>query len=293
MDQFDKKLIETLKSLRNDPDFGAALDFEGIHRRAMVRHGFAIDGAKTRYTFRDYIETYTWQLTHTLLKPMAATLAVFLFAVMGSVTMAGAGGGPPGCPPPRLYPVKLAIEKTQLALSVDADARAALRVEFASRRLEEMVELAANVSSSDRVQLAADRFKNEVASIQVELMASSDTAQFAKSLGRKVDIYSSTVASTSDDLPKEVLGEVEEILEETKEQVVEVIITAHESEQDPETAHELDDALAQEIETVFATYGVAASEAMATAEALRAEGLYRRAFQVLKDFTFELELQNE
>jgi predicted phage gp36 major capsid-like protein len=166
-------------------------------------------------------------------------------------------------------------------------------VEFASRRLEEMVELAANVSSSDRVQLAADRFKNEVASIQVELMASSDTAQFAKSLGRKVDIYSSTVASTSDDLPKEVLGEVEEILEETKEQVVEVIITAHESEQDPETAHELDDALAQEIETVFATYGVAASEAMATAEALRAEGLYRRAFQVLKDFTFELELQNE
>lgn len=291
MDQIDKKLIETLKSLRNDPDFGASLDFEGIHRRAMVRNGFDPDCAKTRYTFRDYVETTLWQLSHTMLKPMAASLALFVFAVVGSVSVVGAAAH--ALPGDNLYPVKLGIEKAQLTLAVDAQTRAQLRVEFASRRLEEMVEIAAQGSNSatGSVQLAADRFKNEVVGIQEELSTSGDTTAFAKSVGRKVEVYSSTVASTGDDLPEEVLGQVEEILEETKEQVVEVIITAHEADQDEESAHELDIALAQEIEAVVVTYGEAASEAVATAESLRLEGLYRRAFQVLKDFVFEAELK--
>lgn len=294
MDQFDKKLIESLKSLRNDPDFGASLDIGGIHRRAMLRNGFDLDCAKTRYTFRDYVETYLWQFTHTMLKPAAAALAVFVFAVAGSISVAGASFQ--ALPGNSLYSVKLGIEKAQLALAVDADARAQLRVEFASRRLEEMVEVAATSKStgSGNVQLAADRFRSEVANIQQELTtegATQSQTAFAKSVGRKVEAYSSTVASTGDDLPEEVLGEVEEILEETKEQVVQVIITAHESEQDEDSAHELDVALAQEIEQVLVTYGEAASEAVATAEALRAEGLYRRAFQVLKDFIFEAELK--
>ena len=49
--------------------------------------------------------------------------------------------------------------------------------------------------------------------------------------------------------------------------------------------------LDKEIENVNVLYGGKAAEAIATAEALRSEGLYRRAFQVLKDFTFEAELQ--
>ena len=50
MDQVDKKLIETLKSLRNDADFGASLDFDGIHRRAMLRNGFDPDATKVTYS---------------------------------------------------------------------------------------------------------------------------------------------------------------------------------------------------------------------------------------------------
>lgn len=296
MDQFDKKLIESLKSLRNDPDFGASLDFEGIHNRAMLRNGFDLDCAKTHYTFRDYVETYLWQFTHTMLKPAAAALAVFVFAVAGSISVAGASFQ--ALPGESLYSVKLGIEKAQLALAVDADARAQLRVEFASRRLEEMVELAAtsDTTGSGSIQLAADRFKSEVTNIQQDLTSdgtSQSQTEFAKSVGRKVEAYSSTVASTGDDLPEEVLGEVEEILEETKEQVVQVIITAHESEQDEDNAHELDVALDSEIQSVVSQYGIAASSAVDTAQALRVEGSYRRAFQVLKDFVFEAELKQE
>ncbi len=293
MDQLDKKLIETLKSLRNDSDFGASLDVEGIHRRAMLRNGFDPDAAKVRYTLRDYIETSLWTFTHSMLKPMAAVTAVFVFAVAGSISVVGAAAQ--ALPGDQLYAVKVGIEKVQLALALDDVSRAQLKVEFTSRRLEEMVALAAGVNAqTDSVQLAVNRFKTEVAGIQEELSVdgTSQTA-FAKTVGRKVEVYSSTVASTGDDLSEEVLGEVEEILEETKEQVVEVIITAHEEDQDEENAHELDVALDQEIESLNVLYGEAASEAIATAEALRAEGLYRRAFQVLKDFAFETGLQKE
>ena len=296
MDTFDKKLIKTLKSLRNDSDFGASLDFENIHRRAMLRNGFDVDCANVQYTLRDYVETYLWQFTHTMLKPAAAALAVFVFAIAGSISVAGASFQ--ALPGDRLYQVKLGIEKAQLALAVDADARAQLRVEFASRRLEEMVKIAAASTSTESgsVQLAANRFKKEVVNIQQELSSEGTTqsqTEFAKSVGRKVDVYSSTVASTGNDLPEEVLGEVEEILEETKEQVVEVIITAHETEQDEENAHELDVALDAQIQSLVSQYGDSASGAVATAQALREEGLYRRAFQVLKDFTFEAELKIE
>ncbi|HLD20716.1 MAG TPA: DUF5667 domain-containing protein [Patescibacteria group bacterium] len=290
MDQVEKKIIETLKSLRNDPDFGASLDYEGIHRRSMLRNGFDVDAAKTSYTLRDYVETYLWQFTHSMLKPMAAVMAVFVFAVAGSISVVGASGQ--ALPGDQLYAVKVGVEKVQLALAIDAQARSQLRVEFASRRLEEMVQLAAQVNSSESgsVQLAANRFKTEVTNIQQELSGEGQT-EFAKTVGRKVEVYSSTVTSSSADLPDEVLGEVEEILEETKDQVVEVIITSHEALQDEDSAHELDSALDAEIQSAVTLYGDAVSEAVATAEALRAEGLYRRAFQVLKDFTFEMELK--
>ena len=290
MDQVEKKIIETLKSLRNDPDFGASLDYEGIHRRSMLRNGFDVDAAKTSYTLRDYVETYLWQFTHSMLKPMAAVMAVFVFAGAGSISVVGASGQ--ALPGDQLYAVKVGVEKVQLALAIDAQARSQLRVEFASRRLEEMVQLAAQVNSSESgsVQLAANRFKTEVTNIQQELSGEGQT-EFAKTVGRKVEVYSSTVTSSSADLPDEVLGEVEEILEETKDQVVEVIITSHEALQDEDSAHELDSALDAEIQSAVTLYGDAVSEAVATAEALRAEGLYRRAFQVLKDFAFEAELQ--
>jgi hypothetical protein len=291
MDQIDKQLIETLKSLRNDSDFGASLDFDGIHRRAMLRNGFDPEATKTVYSWRDYLETYMWVFTHSMLKPMVAAAAVFIFTVAGSISLAGAAGR--ALPGEQLYSMKIGIEKAQLALAIDDQARAQLRVEFAGRRLEEMVVLAAQIEvESQTVQIAANRFKTEVANIQEELSTgasapSGSQTEFAKSVGRKVEVYSSTVASSGNDLPETVLGEVEEILEETKEQVVEVIITAHESEQDEDNAHELDVALDAEIEKVVSAYGDLSMEAVATAEALRAEGLYRRAFQVLKDFIFE------
>ncbi|MBI4592279.1 hypothetical protein HY733_02415 [Candidatus Uhrbacteria bacterium] len=286
----EKEVIKLLQGLKDDPVMGGNFDFQKSWSKFAKRYGFNPTVQETHYSFRDYVETYLWQFTHSMLKPMAAVMAVFMFTVAGSISVVGAASQ--ALPGDQLYAVKIGVEKVQLALAADAQARSQLRVEFASRRLEEMVQLAAQVKSSEfgSVQLAADRFKTEVTNIQQELSGEGQT-EFAKTVGRKVEVYSSTVTSSSADIPEEVLGEVEEILEETKDQAVEVIITAHEASQGEDNASELDAALDAEIQSVVDQYGDAASEAVTTAEALRAEGLYRRAFQVLKDFVFEAELQ--
>ena len=121
-----------------------------------------------------------------------------------------------------------------------------------------------------------------------EIFGVSQT-ELAKSVGQKVDVYSSTVAATSPEISQEVLGEVEDILQETKDQVVEVIITAHEQEQDVESARELDATFEKEVASIQLQYGSVSESSIETAQALRLEGSYRRAFQVLKEFVYSQE----
>ena len=284
MDKIDRKIIETIKSLKNDPDFGGGLDFDGIHKLALARCGFNPNPTWSAYTWRDYLETYTWEFTHTMLRPLGAAVAIFVFAIIGWVSMANASVR--ALPGDTLYPVKLSMEKASLVLAFSADGRANLKVEFIGRRLEEMVEVAALRNSSPQtVQLAVERFKAEVSTIKNELesnqtVTETTKTELAKAVGRKTGAYSSTVASGAPELSREV----DEILDETKEQAVEVVITANEEEQTDENAQELARALDNEIGELEDAYGQDAEEAIKTAKALQEQGNYRRAFQVLKEF---------
>ncbi len=294
MDKLDRQIIDTLKSLKDDPAFGGGYDFAATHKQALLKNGFSLPASSHQYTWRDYLETYTWEFTHSMLRPLGAAVAVFVFAITGFISVANASGR--ALPGDELYGVKLGIEKAQLALAFSADSRANLQVEFASRRLEEMVELAATLhqDAPETVQVAVDRFKSEVSTIKAELQEQTGTqeskTELAKAVGRKTEAYSSTVASTSTELSPEVRTEVSEIIEQTKDQAVEVIITAHEQTPDEETEHELALALETEIADMKLQFGDASAEPVEAALALQAEGNYRRAFQVLKEFALVHEL---
>ncbi|MBI5793584.1 hypothetical protein HZA87_00650 [Candidatus Uhrbacteria bacterium] len=289
MDKIEREIIEALKSLKDDPAYGGGFDFAATHAKALKRNGFNSDVASRQYTWRDYLETYTWQFTHSMLRPLGAAVAIFVFAITGFISVANASSR--ALPGDELYSVKLGIEKVQLALAFRADSRANLQVEFASRRLEEMVEVSAllHENTPETVQVAVDRFKSEVTSIKEELQEETGTqekkTELAKAVGRKTEAYSSAVASSAGDLSPEVRGEVTEIIEETKDQAVEVIITAHEETPDEDTERELSLALEDEIENVKRQFAGASAQAVENALALQAEGNYRRAFQVLKEFT--------
>ena len=287
MDKLDRQIIQALESLKDDPSFGGGFDFAATHKQALLRNGFSVDGASRHYTWRDYLETYTWEFTHTMLRPLGAAVAVFIFAITGFISVANASGR--ALPGDELYPVKMTIEKPHLALAFNADARANLQVEFASRRLHEMVVLAASaqVDAPESVQLAVDRFKSEVTTIKEELQEETGAQQkkeLAKALGRQAEVYSSTVASSTTELSAEVRADVEEVIQQTQEQAVEVIITAHEEVQDADTERELALTLESEIAEVKLAFGDASALSIEAALALQAEGNYRRAFQVLKEF---------
>lgn len=284
----EKDFIKLLQSFKDEPELGGGFDFKKSWQRFAKEYGFNQEIRETTYTWRDYLETYLWQFTHSMLRPLGAAVAVFVFAITGWVSIANASMG--AIPGDQLYGVKLSIERAQLVLAFGANQRANLQVEFASRRLAEMVELSATKQQTpETVHLAVERFKSEVTTINEELKEESETQnkqkkELAKAVGRQAAVYSSTVASTSNELSPEVRVEVEEIIEAAKDQAVEVIITAHEADQDEETARELAYALEEEVKRVQAEFGDLANLSVETALALQAEGNYRRAFQVLKEF---------
>ncbi|MFA4846013.1 MAG: DUF5667 domain-containing protein, partial [Patescibacteria group bacterium] len=186
MDKIERQIIEAIKSLKNDPAYGGGFDFAATHAKALKRNGFDSDVASHQYTWRDYLETYTWNFTHSILRPLGAAMAIFVFAITGFISVANASGR--ALPGDELYPVKMTIEKAQLALAFRADSRANLQVEFASRRLHEMVELAATAQENapESVELAVERFKNEVTTIKEELQqerGAEEKKELAKAVG--------------------------------------------------------------------------------------------------------------
>lgn len=288
----EKELTTLLASLKDDQRAGGEFDFGTSWKRVASEIGLSETVETPSYTARDYIEYYMWQLSHAMLKPIAASAAVFAFAIIGWVSVANASLMT--LPGDRLYSVKLSMERAQLALALNDAQRADLRVEFASRRLEEMVQASAkSQDTTETVQLAVDRFKTEVSNIQEVLHQESTQTDIARTVGRNVEVYSSAVAASGTDLSEEVKGEVEELLEETQEQVVEVIITAHEQTQSDEDAQDLSETLNKQINALEAEYGAAATDAIVTAKALEAESQYRRAFQVLKDFIVSQQIVEE
>ncbi|MEK7615455.1 MAG: hypothetical protein AAB431_03680, partial [Patescibacteria group bacterium] len=180
--------------------------------------------------------------------------------------------------------------------------KAKLQVEFTSRRLEEMVELAATTYQQDpsAVRLAVNQFKVDVQTIQKDLQvktATSTQTELAKQVGRKTQTYKSTVASSSTNLSAEVKKEVKEvqkILDETKADAVQVIITAHETTNDETVTVELKNTFEKELADLRAQELTAAQKVkLDTATTLERDGSYRRAFEVLKEVQLELNLKTE
>lgn len=287
---FDPELEQLLRSMKNDPAFGGSFDSKKSWEQVAKYCGFPKDISDITHTWRDYLEFYFWEFSHQMFKPLAAVSIFVMLFVSGWIGAANASLG--SIPGNRLYPIKIGMEKVQLALATSGSQRAQLRTEFANRRLEEMVEIAASSKQSDSIKLAdaVDRFKQDVSEMKNDLSNSQDTSpqttELAKAVGRKADVYASTVKASSPTLSKDVqqkVKEVDEIISQTKEQAVEVMVTAHEQVQTEDNTHELE----MTFEKAFAHAQTIAEPSeqvkLKQASDLQKQGVYRRAFQVLKE----------
>lgn len=247
------------------------------------------------FSVREYLDYTIGYTAHFVMKPVAISLATFVLIISGGLGVTNASFG--SLPGDAMYSVKLSMESLQLSLATDDMQRAKLQVEFAGRRLEEMTELAARSGDQvSNIQYAMNQFREETQAIQDEL--TPDSTDLAREVSRKVEIYTSTV-SASPDLKTEPVGvEVQEIIDETQNQAVEVFLSTHESTQDAESAKELDytfdqkyQVLAGKVEIMtpdqtnafFAQFDTTPVAYLSLSDQLRQEASYRRAFQILSE----------
>ena len=291
----DKDIEQLFQTLKADKTICSDFNSDNSWNLIAGRCGFDQTVKPIKYTVRDRIEFYVWQFTHAVVKPLATSFAVVVLLMAGWIGSTNASFD--SLPGDNLYPMKLSMEKVQLAVSFDPEQRSRLELEFTSRRLNEMVELTAerNLANPVRVRIAVDRFKDTVSSISNEL-TNNDSTELAKAVGRKTQVYRSTVKSSATDVPKEVADqvlEVQQLIDTTQEQAVDVIITAHENQDDEETAHELKIAFDQQIGALNIGEDEELNQKLELAQALADEGSYRRAFQLLKEVELLLKISQE
>ncbi len=290
----DHDLIKQLEDRKNAPELGGGFDMDRLWNRFASENDFPTGSETARYGFRDYLEFYVWQFSHVMFKPLAFSVAVFLLLLAGWASATNASMN--ALPGARYYSLKLSLEKAQMTLAFSPAQKAKLQVEFASRRLEEMVELTATSFEQDSsaVLLAVRQFKKEVQNIRSDLKVETQTSaqtQLAKEIGRKTTEYKVTVADSSahssEDVKEEAI-EVQALLEEAEDEAVEVIITAHESAADEATFFELEKAFEKELANVqILDVSKKLKEKVEQAVILKKQGAYRRAFQLLKEIQRE------
>lgn len=285
---FDPELEGLLKSLKDHPELGGDFDFQKSWSDVADKCGFEADTSHMTHTWRDWLEFYIWDFTHVMLKPIGAVAFSVLLFIGSWIGIANASLGT--LPGDQLYSMKLGMERVQMALTTSSAQKAQLRTEFTSRRLDEMVALAASGKQSDTSQLASavNRVKQDVTDMKTDLSneTTSQATELAKAIGRKADVYTSTVTSSASTLPADVqkqVNEVKSIITETKNQAVDVMVTAHEQAVTAENTHELE----LTFQKAFAHASLIATKEeqtkLANATALQKQGVYRRAFQVLKE----------
>jgi len=257
------------------------------------------------FSVREYLDYGIGYAARLALKPVAISLAAFVLVVGGGLSTTNASFD--SLPGDTMYPIKLSIEHLQLSFAADDAQRAKLQVEFAGRRLEEMTELAALTGDQvSNIQYAMNQFRQETQAIQNEL--TQDSTDLAREVSRKVEIYHSTV-SASPDLKTESVGEeVQEIIDATQDQAVEVFLSTHESTQDTESAKELEytfdqkyQALANQILSLtadqekdfFTQFNTTSTTYLVLADQLRDQAAYRRAFQILNEIEMFFQVSKE
>ncbi len=286
----DHDIIKLMEKLKDTPELGGDFDSDKLWNKFAAENDFPVHGGPASYTFRDYLEYYVWQFSHVMVKPLAVGFAVFLLLLGGWTSATNVSLN--ALPGDQHYPLKLSLEKAQMLLAFSPEQKAKLQVEFASRRLEEMVELSASSfeQNPNAVLLAVRQFKKEVQSINTNLKVDAQTSvqkELAKEIGRKSNTYKTTVTDSSANASEDVKEEVDEVkalLEEAEDEAVEVIITAYESSADAAASFELEKAFEKELASVQTLeLNDEEKEKLEQAVVLKQEGAYRRAFQLLKE----------
>lgn len=165
--------------------------------------------------------------------PSAVAASLLAFVLLGSLTVTASASALPG---ELLYPVKLAAESVQLAVSSEPE-REQLRLTFAERRLVEALELAAR-GETRGVGEAADSY-GQVVELATETLASPPSGERAQRLGRALEEHREVLEEAVELVPLPARPAIERAKEASSrglERAQEVLASLREAEAPPDEA---------------------------------------------------------
>jgi hypothetical protein len=251
----NKELIKFLRDNKDNPAFGGGdFDYREAWNRFARKYsdlGFTENPEPFVINWRDYADYFIHVGSKAVLRPAGALVSIFILVFIGWVAAVNVSLA--SVPGDFLYPVKLATERTQLILTATSEQRARLHAEFAGRRLDEAMEIAASARSDSEkdalMKTVVENFKVEVASVTDELenVSSTERAQtvteLAEAVGRRAEEYSAVLGQSSGKVSEEAAAAVVEI----QEKVTETVVSEHEQQPQKETAKYLDTAFQKDI----------------------------------------------
>ncbi len=182
---------------------------------------------------------FPWKVMRLAVRPVMTLVAIFGLVLGSGFSVSASQLALPG---DRLYPLKIATEKVQVAFTFDDKEAAKMHVKLAGKRINEVRVIKGNTDSQQnkiqKINVAMDKFQQEIAAVQNNLdnlnneVAPQATVEVAKIVDSKVKEYKETLSQTTTDLP--VDGEAAEkiskgldLAEETSDKALAVIVEKH------------------------------------------------------------------
>ena len=248
----NKELIKFLRDNKENPAFGGGeFDYSEMWNkfaRKYSDYGFKENPEAFKFSWHDYFDYLVHIASKSVLRPVSVTASAFVLVFGGWVATVNASFG--SVPGDLLYPVKLTTERVQLVIASSSDQRARLHAEFASRRLDEVMDISSSNREGKeiRVREAVDAFKSEVTSVADELknVSSAEDAaavtELAQAVDRKVEEYSAVLGQNINDLGEnqEKVDEATAAVAQVQIEVTETVVAEHETEPQPATTKYLD-----------------------------------------------------
>lgn len=271
----EKQIVKLLRQMGDEYRSRILTDEqrEKSWKRVALAIGANPDAPRKNISRKEYAEFFWRQFKINALRPIAVGAVAFVVLLGGWSGMVNASFG--AVPGDVLYPVKIASEQAQLALTFGDEDKAKLHVEFASRRLQEVTAIALlpDGEKSDQAKTAIDGFTREIEAVNshIETIKATDlsaASAIAKIVDMRVDEYQSIIEQTEQALPEETAASVDsalEVVDAANTQAVAVMVEQVEATQETTTAADLQSSFQGELASIlsrnsYAVNRIAAAE---------------------------------
>jgi hypothetical protein len=222
-----KKIIKNLKKIREVEQIGRPSVEWCAQNREILLHQINPAGKTSENSFLSYyFQFFSQSLQNYILRP--ALLAILVFGAYfgySAVTLAAMAS----LPGESLYPIKILTEKVQLATTVSEENKVKLKMDFVSRRGEELKQVAKQPGNDQakaiKVSSAVKNITTEVKKINESMnkIASTKSASNVIETAKRVDDKTLKIekdiieahTSLSSEVKKEVAGDIKEAISET------------------------------------------------------------------------------